>query len=201
MAINKAPENMQIGDRGPALSVPIHDERVGEQVIFRVGSVMGPDMKLILSREGLIGAIGAGRQSANENTGDADDIDLPCGLVIKTNRRLVTVNGDPIPKELSKKEFSILHLLAVEDPPVVRSRAEILQSVWGDNYHPDTDTHMVDVHVSNIKIKLDAQLGNAKNTQRGPNAGLIRSVRGIGFIMGERAYDDTPLTQPKMIRE
>jgi DNA-binding response OmpR family regulator len=79
-------------------------------------------------------------------------------------RRLVTVDGSPL--TLTPTEFDLLgHLLG--RPGRVFTREELLASVWGYASHAGTRT--VDVHVAQVRAKL------------GDAAGLIRTVRGVGY--------------------
>ena len=47
---------------------------------------------------------------------------------------------------------------------------ELLEEVWGPNWVGDT--HVVDVHLSNLRRKLQ---------QRAPELRFIHTVRGVGF--------------------
>ena len=79
-------------------------------------------------------------------------------------RRSVTVDGTPV--TLTQTEFDLLaHLLG--RPGRVFTREELLASVWGYAAHAGTRT--VDVHVAQVRGKL------------GPAAGIIRTVRGVGY--------------------
>ena len=52
---------------------------------------------------------------------------------------------------LTVKEFSILELM-LKNPHKLWSKANIFESVWGENYLSDDNT--VKVHMSNIRSKL-----------------------------------------------
>jgi two-component system, OmpR family, response regulator len=79
-------------------------------------------------------------------------------------RRLVTVDG--VPLSLTQTEFDLLgHLLG--RPGRVFTREELLATVWG--YASAAGTRTVDVHVAQVRAKLGAA------------AGLIRTVRGVGY--------------------
>jgi two-component system OmpR family response regulator len=52
----------------------------------------------------------------------------------------------------------------------VCSRSELLEEVWGPNWVGDT--HVVDVHLSNLRRKLQ---------QQAPELRFIHTVRGVGF--------------------
>jgi two-component system, OmpR family, response regulator len=86
------------------------------------------------------------------------------GVTLDPGRRLVTVDGSPL--SLTPTEFELLgHLLA--RPGRVFTREELLASVWG--YASPAGTRTVDVHVAQVRAKLGAA------------AGLIRTVRGVGY--------------------
>jgi DNA-binding response OmpR family regulator len=60
----------------------------------------------------------------------------------------------------------------------VSSRADLLEAVWGPNWVGDT--HVVDVHLSNLRRKLDAAA---------PELRVIHTVRGVGFRLGNDILD------------
>lgn len=119
---------------------------------------------------------------------------FPCGLDVVPALSRVLVNKAEIPRHLTIKEFTLLTQLAVNGEAVI-DRDELLARAWGVASPYCGDTHVVDVHMSNIKRKLAAQEGHGHNP--GPNAGLIANVRGKGFRMGGRAYSVTPLVFPR----
>ncbi|MEO8273814.1 MAG: response regulator transcription factor [Chloroflexota bacterium] len=83
-------------------------------------------------------------------------------LVIDAARRTVTARGAAV--ALTATEFDILGLLG-RTPGVVRSRSEIIESVWDQAFLDDD--HLVDVHVANLRRKL--------------GEGFIETVRGVGY--------------------
>lgn len=88
------------------------------------------------------------------------------GLVLDRHGRDVIVNGRPV--ELTRTEFDLLTALASR-PGIVVRRQELLREVW--ETEDATDTHLVDVHVANVRRKL-REHGEAR---------WIRTVRGVGF--------------------
>ena len=52
----------------------------------------------------------------------------------------------------------------------------LLSSVWGYSYDPGTN--VVDVHVAQLRRKLD-EVGHGS---------LIRTVRGVGYVVDEAAH-------------
>jgi two-component system, OmpR family, alkaline phosphatase synthesis response regulator PhoP len=79
----------------------------------------------------------------------------------------VTANGKYV--ELTPKEFALLHFLMLH-PNRVISRDELLKQIWG--YSGSEDTRMVDVHISHLREKIEA---NPKEPK------FLRTVRGIGY--------------------
>lgn len=88
-------------------------------------------------------------------------------LEINKARRTVNVNGNEI--ELSLKEFELLYLLA-KNRGIVFSRDNLLEKIWGYDYLGETRT--VDVHVSNLRKKIEQDENNPE---------YIKTVRGIGY--------------------
>ena len=86
-------------------------------------------------------------------------------VFVDVSARTVSVDGQAV--ALTKIEFDILDALTV-DPAVVRSRASLIEAVWGSDWVGDT--HVIDVHVANLRKKLDAN-----GTKH------ITTVRGVGF--------------------
>lgn len=82
-------------------------------------------------------------------------------------RHEVTLSGAPV--ALTPLEYTLLATLATHAGRVF-TRAQLLEQVWGDNYFGDD--HVVDVHIANLRKKLD---GDASTTQ------YIETVRGVGY--------------------
>ena len=91
-----------------------------------------------------------------------DDLSLDRGA------REVLVAGAEI--DLTRTEFDLLaHLIS--NPGVVVPREDLLRAVWATEFVPDS-THVVDVHLANLRRKLrDADADNQ----------WIRTIRGVGF--------------------
>jgi len=92
-------------------------------------------------------------------------------LTIDTDAREVTVDAKVV--ELTRIEFELLSTLCSR-PKAVFSRSQLLELVWGPNWFGDT--HVVDVHVSNLRAKLG---------DRGRTSRFVQTVRGIGFRLGD----------------
>ena len=91
-------------------------------------------------------------------------------LTLDLRRRRAQRDGRSI--ELSPKEFSLLEFLMRNQGRVV-TRTQILDHLWG--YDFATDSNLVDVYVAYLRRKVD----------KGNDAKLIRTVRGVGYALGE----------------
>jgi DNA-binding response OmpR family regulator len=83
-------------------------------------------------------------------------------------------NGKEI--ELTTKEYSLLEYL-MRNKGRVLSRSLIQQHVW--SYSFDTESNIIDVYVKRLRSKI------GDDTE----ARMIRSVRGVGYIMREPEAD------------
>ncbi len=72
--------------------------------------------------------------------------------------------------ELTQREFELLEYLT-RNQRVVISRQQLLEDVWG--YEPFADTNTIEVFVSNIRRKLEAE-GEPR---------LLHTVRGVGYVL------------------
>lgn len=118
--------------------------------------------KVLLARVKAVLRRGAARKVRDEDVLEMGDLNIHPG------RHQVTAAGKQI--DLTRTEFRILHFLASR-PGWVFTRGQIVRSVHGDDY-PVTG-RSVDVQVAALRRKL----GEAGN--------LIKTVRGIGYKMGE----------------
>jgi DNA-binding response OmpR family regulator len=87
-------------------------------------------------------------------------------LMIDELRHEVALKG--LPLSLTVREFALLLTLA-QHPGRVFTRAQLLERVWGAEYYDD---HVVDVHVANLRKKLEADSATAD---------YIETVRGVGY--------------------
>lgn len=93
------------------------------------------------------------------------------GLQLDVAKHQVQVGDEEI--YLTPKEFGVLHEL-MKTPEVVKTRDELLNSVWG--YEFMGETNVVDVYVRTLRNKL------------GESGQYIQTVRGIGYVL--RAIDE-----------
>ena len=91
-------------------------------------------------------------------------------LTLDMQRRRAQRAGRTI--ELSPKEFSLLEFLMRNEGRVV-TRTQILDHLWG--YDAAYESNLVDVYVAYLRRKID----------RGQGRALIRTVRGIGYALGD----------------
>ncbi|MCD6353955.1 MAG: response regulator transcription factor [Prolixibacteraceae bacterium] len=91
-------------------------------------------------------------------------------LNIDTTKREVSRNGKPI--SLTTKEFQILEFMAYNKNRAL-SRMTIAEHVWQENY--DSMSNFVDVHIKNIRKKIDAK----------SSCKLIKTVRGLGYMIND----------------
>jgi two-component system, OmpR family, response regulator RegX3 len=94
------------------------------------------------------------------------------GLRLDFARHEVTVDGEPV--QLTPSEFKLLSLLA-QRPGEVFSRAEIMRHLWGSDHVGDE--HPADVHVSNLRRKIEASPGRPER---------VVTVRGAGYKLNVR---------------
>lgn len=88
-------------------------------------------------------------------------------LTIDPAAREVCLDGHDV--GLTRIEFEILAALS-ERPGVVFSRPDLIEQVWGPNWVGDD--HLVDVHIANLRKKIDR--GDLRH---------IKTIRGIGYRM------------------
>ena len=107
----------------------------------------------------------------NPATGEAYSPAHPLGcddLSLNTGSREVTVSGKEV--DLTRTEFDLLAHL-VRNPGVVVAREELMRAVWSTEFVPDS-THVVDVHLANLRRKLRRAAADNQ---------WIRTIRGVGF--------------------
>jgi len=98
--------------------------------------------------------------------GDAFLMDLTARTV-----RYGSQPGAPGPEvPLTKKEFDLLHYLMLHRSRVL-TRLQLGEHLWGNALEDDTDSNYIDVHIKNLRKKLN-EFGSAD---------FIETVRGIGY--------------------
>jgi DNA-binding response OmpR family regulator len=100
----------------------------------------------------------------------------PQNEVLHHNGLSVDVDGrrafqDQTELSLTRTEFDLLTEL-MRTPARVWTREALLRAVWDTEWA--TDTHLVEVHIGNLRRKLGERPGSPR---------LIRTVRGVGYRM------------------
>ena len=91
-------------------------------------------------------------------------------ISIDTAARTVSRAGEPI--DLTPKEFAILEFLMYNKNRVV-SRLNLADHVWQDDFDPFSMSNFMDVHIKNIRRKIDDS----------PKDGILQTIRGVGYIV------------------
>jgi len=81
-----------------------------------------------------------------------------------------------LPVHLTAKEFALLEYL-MRYPDRVLTRTIIAEHVW--NYDFDNETNVIDVHVKNLRKKVDGPF----------QTNLVQTVRGVGYRVSGRAAE------------
>ena len=92
-------------------------------------------------------------------------------LVLDTVTRKVERESSSI--ELTAKEYAILEYL-MRHPNQVLTRTMIAEHVW--NYHFDNASNVIDVHIRNLRRKIDEPFPRK----------LIQTMRGAGYVISDR---------------
>ncbi len=95
-------------------------------------------------------------------------------LEVNTNTHEVSREGELI--SLTSKEYAILEFLLYNKNRVL-SRLSIAEHVWGDNFDLFTMTNFVDVHIKNLRKKIDLDKDES----------IIQTVRGVGYMIKDHS--------------
>lgn len=93
-------------------------------------------------------------------------------LEIDTGRREARRGGQTL--ELTGKEYEILEFLAYNCGRVV-NRVALYEHVWGETFDYFSMSNFLDVHIKNLRKKIDADYSPK----------LLRTRRGVGFILSD----------------
>lgn len=105
--------------------------------------------------------------------GGQRDAVLKAGTVeIDTMSRKASKDGKQL--LLTPKEFSILEFLLYNKGNAV-SKSNLAEHVWGDDYDPFSMSNFIDVHIKNLRHKIQSPESDS----------IIKTIRGIGFIIDE----------------
>jgi DNA-binding response OmpR family regulator len=129
----------------------------GEEIDVVVGLEIGADdyiTKPIRLRE-LTARIAANLRRARLDGHEAHRARLEFkDLLIDLNERRVVRGGSEI--SLTHTEFELLSLLAAHAGKAL-SRERILQHIWGQGHQGDIETRVIDVHVRNLRRKIEVE--------------------------------------------
>ena len=81
---------------------------------------------------------------------------------------------DKMKIELTPKEYALLEFF-MRHPGQIITRTMISEKIW--DYHFDTSTNVVDVHVSHLRNKIDKDF----------EPKLLHTVKGIGYVFEDRS--------------
>lgn len=98
-------------------------------------------------------------------------------LTVDMGRKEIRVSGQEVPA--TRIEFALFEQLC-RHPAEVCARNQLLEDVWGP--HWVGDTHVVDVHLSNLRRKLQVHA---------PELRFIHTVRGVGFRLSNDLVNST----------
>lgn len=108
------------------------------------------------------------RALLRRQTGRARDLIEVGTLRLDPVAHTVEYRGRPVP--LSAREFTLLHAL-LETPGAVLSREQLEDRLYG--WGEEVESNAVEVHIHNLRRKLDPR--------------VIRTVRGVGYRLGDAA--------------
>ncbi len=108
------------------------------------------------------------RALLRRQTGRARDLIEVETLRLDPVAHTVEYRGRPVP--LSAREFTLLHAL-LETPGAVLSREQLEDRLYG--WGEEVESNAVEVHIHNLRRKLDSR--------------IIRTVRGVGYRLGDAA--------------
>lgn len=97
------------------------------------------------------------------------------GLELNDSTKEVKRNGHVI--KLTAREFSLLQYF-MSNMGYVKSRMQIMESVWGNSYY--NNSNVVDVYVNYLRNKIDKDF----------TPKLIHTVTGMGYIFKEVSNED-----------
>jgi len=93
--------------------------------------------------------------------------------------RTLQVTRGSVPIALQPRELRLLAYLMRNEGQVV-TRTMLLEAVW--DCHFDPQTNVIDVQISRLRSKVD----------KGFSPALIHTVRGVGYLLGERRAAAAP---------
>ena len=89
-------------------------------------------------------------------------------FIMEISSRKLTHNGAEV--DLTKKEFDLLHYLALNRNKVL-TRHQLYEHIWGNLLDDQYDSNFIDVHIKNVRRKLNAHSSSQ----------WLETVRGTGY--------------------
>ncbi len=90
------------------------------------------------------------------------------GFLLDIPARKLTYDGKDVP--LTRKEFDLLHYLVLHKNKVL-TRVQMIEHIWGNILDDVSDSNYIDVHIKNIRKKLQAH----------EDSPWLETVRGVGY--------------------
>ncbi|MGA4506525.1 response regulator transcription factor [Propionibacteriaceae bacterium G1746] len=145
----------------------------GDEVDRLIGLSVGADDYLVkpVSNRELVARVQAVLRRPRRSVAAQTEPQRVVGaLRIDPGAREVWVAGQPV--ALTRTEFDILDVISAQ-PRIALSRRQIIDSVWDAAWVGDE--HVVDVHVANLRHKLDDDPAAPR---------YITTIRGVGYRLG-----------------
>ena len=89
-------------------------------------------------------------------------------FIMETQARKLKHNGTEV--EITRKEFDLLHYLVINHNKVL-ARHQLYEHIWGNTLDDQYDSNFIDVHIKNIRKKLNAHAPTP----------WLETVRGVGY--------------------
>lgn len=145
----------------------------GDEVDRLIGLSVGADdylTKPFSNRELVARVQTVLRRPRRQPTPEVEDQRLFGDLRIDAAGHEVWIAGMPV--ALTRTEFDILDVLSAQ-PRIALSRRQLIDAVWDTAWVGDE--HVVDVHVANLRKKLDDDPSEPR---------YVTTIRGVGYRMG-----------------
>lgn len=89
-------------------------------------------------------------------------------FIISVQARRISHGNSEV--EITKKEFDLLHYLVINQNKVM-ARHQLYEHIWGSTLDDQYDSNFIDVHIKNIRKKLNAYAPTP----------WLETVRGVGY--------------------
>lgn len=89
-------------------------------------------------------------------------------FLLKIQSRKLVCRGSEV--EITKKEFDLLQYLVLNHDKVL-TRHQLYEHIWGNILDDQYDSNFIDVHIKNLRRKLNAHAGTP----------WLETVRGVGY--------------------